>query len=404
MTRTDIIHAAFKVWGRELYQSTSLAKLAAELGVSKPALYRHFKNKQTLLDAMYKTFFDDCASFIKPGYDRAVKAESVMESHFIMMRTLSDYYARNMEFFVFSLTRVFGSQKGENMEEYLRHRGIDLGKFWLKEGTVDSSYPPLFQLSLITLTFWMGIFHKSGHEKERRPGEFPTESDIQNLITSIEVKISKGLGFHKDMVEAMNYEELENQLPHHLLDSIEDEGLLRAVAAVVAEAGPWNASMDMVARRSGLSKSGLYAHFKNKQDMLRQLFHTEFERLVDYAEAGARCSDVSTERFYMIILSIADYLRSRSEILIAIDWLKTQRLDLGLSVPPRIYETFYNIKPLWAGQIEEDPALSEQTSQWILFLIVHTLMRRPRAFSELPNSSVRRIFRFIGLGVKGFKL
>jgi AcrR family transcriptional regulator len=43
--------------------------------------------------------------------------------------------------------------------------------------------------------------------------------------------------------------------------------------------------MEMVARRSGLSKSGLYAHFKNKQDMLNRFFITEFTRIANYAKA-----------------------------------------------------------------------------------------------------------------------
>jgi AcrR family transcriptional regulator len=310
-----------------------------------------------------------------------------------------------MEFFIFSLIRVYGSLKIDHTAEALRRRGIDMERFRFREEGSGSPYPSLFQLIFITLSFWMAVFHKRGCEKEVRPPIFPTETEIQELIASVEVKISKGLGLHRDLVESLDYEELENRLPRRLLGEIEDGGLLKAVAAVVAEAGPWNASMDMVARRSGLSKSGLYAHFKNKQDMIRQLFQTEFERLADYAEAGNRCSDVPAERFYLTILSIADYLRSRPEILIAMDWLKTRRLDLGLSVPSRIYGVLCDFD-FAAPKSPANPNSSGQTAHWILFLIVNALMRRPAgmAFSELPDHSIRRLFRFIGLGVGGFKI
>ncbi|MDR0472401.1 MAG: TetR/AcrR family transcriptional regulator [Treponema sp.] len=40
MTKNDIIKAAFRVWGREFYQTASLSELALELGASKAALYR----------------------------------------------------------------------------------------------------------------------------------------------------------------------------------------------------------------------------------------------------------------------------------------------------------------------------------------------------------------------------
>ena len=103
MTRDDIVKAAFKVWGRDLYRTTSLTQIARELKVSKPALYRHFKDKNALLDAMYVAYFDNCAAFIKEGCDQAVNAPSWQESYTLFMRTIADYYVRNRVAFVFQL-------------------------------------------------------------------------------------------------------------------------------------------------------------------------------------------------------------------------------------------------------------------------------------------------------------
>jgi AcrR family transcriptional regulator len=404
MTRDEIIKTAFRVWGRELYLTTSLTKIAAELGVSKPALYRHFKDKQALLNAMEETFFTDYAAFIRPGYEAALKAESIRERFLIMMRTVVDYYARNEDAFIFSLIRVYDNRKGENMGEQLRRQGIDMGKLQLNGENIEP-YPSLFQLISITLIFWVAIFHKPCPGEKFRPGEPPAEGDIGNLIAALENRILTGLGLSEDAVEAVDFEVLEKGLPRDFLDTLEDRGLLKAVAAAVAEAGPWKTSMDMVARRSGLSKSGLYAHFKNKQDMIRQLFQTEFEHLADYAEAGSRSSTLPAERFYLIILSMVDYLRSRTEVLITADWIKTQRVHLGLEIPARLYKVVFDAGLNFPGQ-DRDPALPEYTAQWILFLIVNLLMRLPEGmdFTELPNSSIRRVFRFIGLGAGGFHM
>ena len=57
MTKADVIDAAFKAWGRGFYLNTSLSYVARELQVCKPALYRHFRNKQALLNAMIVYFF-----------------------------------------------------------------------------------------------------------------------------------------------------------------------------------------------------------------------------------------------------------------------------------------------------------------------------------------------------------
>ena len=48
MNKDDIISAAFRAWGREGYRKMSLTDVASELGVTKPALYRHFGDKERL--------------------------------------------------------------------------------------------------------------------------------------------------------------------------------------------------------------------------------------------------------------------------------------------------------------------------------------------------------------------
>jgi AcrR family transcriptional regulator len=346
---------------------------------------------------MYKTFFEDYSAFIKPGYEAALQAGDRKEQLLIMTRAMVDYYARNMESFIFSLFQVYGSRDMRGMGDQLRGLGIDMRKLVPEEK--PNPYPSLLRFIIATLTFWVAVFYKRGQEGK----DLSQEGDIRNLINFVEERILRGLGLSADITEAMDYEELEKRLPHEFLDAIEDDGLLKSVAAVVAEAGPWNASMDMVARRSGLSKSGLYAHFKSKQDMIRRLFQIEFERLSDYVEAGNRCSALPEERFYLTLLAIIDYLRSRPEILVAIDWLRARRFDLDLEVPSRIYQMFSGTGFCLPGQ---DPDLPEQTAQWILFLIVNVLMCMPEDMSltGLPNCGVRKLFRFISLGIGGFKI
>ncbi|MDR3336710.1 MAG: TetR/AcrR family transcriptional regulator, partial [Treponema sp.] len=115
MTKQDIITAAFRVWGRELYQTMSLTQIAGELGVTKPALYRHFNNKQALLDAMYGYFFDDHAVCLKSDYEKALLAESPLEGHLIMARAIMRYYCKNMDTFIFSLIQVYGNREAGTM-------------------------------------------------------------------------------------------------------------------------------------------------------------------------------------------------------------------------------------------------------------------------------------------------
>ena len=163
MTRDDIIKAAFKVWGRDLYRTTSLTEIALELGVSKPALYRHFKDKDSLLEAMYPSFFDDCAAFIKDGCEKCENATSKKEAHLILMRTIAAYYIRNKEAFVFSFIRVYNSQDRQNVAGEFRQRGINFEQLISREAE-DSSYPSAMQLIVATMVFCTANFHRQNHE------------------------------------------------------------------------------------------------------------------------------------------------------------------------------------------------------------------------------------------------
>jgi AcrR family transcriptional regulator len=417
MTKKEIIEAAYKVWGREFYLNTSLSHVARELKVCKPALYRHFRNKNALLEAMTRHFFDDFAGFIQADYEKAMKAEDKNEGAFILIRSITEYYAKNVYLFIFSMT-ILNDPKLDsfNMLEELCIRGIDMEFFhssMKKEYTFDQL---IMQLLFATLTFYMAHFHNT-RDSLTNP---PDEAWILKIINVSSAIIGKGLGYLDTEIKFVNYEELENGILGKV-NTLDDDPLLKAVASAVAEAGPWQASMEQVARRSGLSKSSLYSHFKNKQDMLRQLFMTESMRILDFARNQIKQSEVPQEQLYLGIFSVAEYLRSKPDILVALDWIRNRKLDLSPSGTAgrrhkkptvgflSLFEVI-DIKPLQneGSPFKKIPVGEKENfniTPWILFLIVKTLMRRNEGhtFGDVPNSDIRALYKFITLGIGGFK-
>jgi AcrR family transcriptional regulator len=410
MTKNEILKTAYKVWGREFYLNTSLSHVARELKVCKAALYRHFRNKNALLEAMTRHFFDDFAAFIQADYEKATKTEDKNEGAFILIRSITEYYARNVNYFIFSMT-ILNDHKLDsfNMLEELCIRGIDMDYFHdsiKKEYAIDKL---VMRMIFTTLTFYMANFHNI----EASLTNPPDEAAISKIIDMISVIIEKGLGYAGTEIKFVNYEELENSIMGRV-NTIDDDPLLKAVASAVAEAGPWDASMEQVARRSGLSKSSLYSHFKNKQDMLRQLFMTESMRIIDFAQSQIKQSEIPQEQLYLGIFSVAEYLRSKPDILVALDWIRNRKLDLRPSGHKhkgtmigvlRLFEVI-DIKPL---QNEGSPFLeiplgekeNFNISPWILFLIVKALMgMKP---GDVSNSDIRSVYKFITLGIGGFK-
>jgi AcrR family transcriptional regulator len=315
-----------------------------------------------------------------------------------MVRSITEYYAQNREYFIFSLIQVLGNKDTRhNMIKQMERRGVFLDEMreYISKG---NDHPTMVFMARITAIFYTALFHKIKHTDEC--AAIP-DQEINVFVAQTEKKIVGGLGFNREAIDSLNYGRLEDILGTED-EPYEDNGLLKAVAGVVAEMGPWNASMDMVARRSGLSKSGLYAHFKSKQDMLGQLFYTEINHIARRADAHVRMSAVPAEQLYLVILSIADYFRRRPAILIALDWIRIQRMDIHFAAPRLIYDIFADLRlhdPEGAGDTSP-----ELITHWILFLIVSALMHRPNGmdFADFSNRSIRMLFRFISLGIEGW--
>ncbi|MDR2209863.1 MAG: TetR/AcrR family transcriptional regulator [Spirochaetaceae bacterium] len=383
MTQDDIINAAFAVWGQDLYRSTSLSKLAKNLGVTKPALYRHFSGKTGLLKAMDLRFLRDYTLWYKPQLETIRSLENWQDRLLFMTRAITGYFARHFDHLIYFLVRAHGNKRRYifNMKE-VEKPDLYFSEF-VQVMPADRQYPSVLFMAVISAIFETTLFHKQrrgGAESSLCPP--PSDEDLLVLTNAAAEKVRRGLDFEKGTVNSLPYEKLEALGQPGRGEFPPGDPLLAAVAEAVAEAGPWNVSMETAAKYSGLSKSGLYAHFKSREDMFTRLVMTEFERIAAIAAARSGLSKKREERLYLAILSIADYLTVRPEILIILDWVRIQRLKLKLFVPAALHDFFSSLN-LRAPGFENN---RENISQWILFLLVTILMRRLRSQSgESPD-------------------
>lgn len=58
-TQQHIVEAAFQLIARHGIDKTSLSMIAAEVGISKPAIYYHFASKEILIDYLFNETFKD---------------------------------------------------------------------------------------------------------------------------------------------------------------------------------------------------------------------------------------------------------------------------------------------------------------------------------------------------------
>ena len=404
MTKQEIIEAAFKVWGRDFYRKTSLSQLARELGVSKPALYRHFENKQALTAAMSEHFFDGFAVSVRADFEKALQTGDTDEGIFTIIQSISSYFARNVYNLIFFLVNINDRNiDSRTIPEQFKNRGTDIGIIRLVIQKKYDTAPATLQLIFASIVFYVTHFHETNKSFEKSP----SDKDISDITRKIFTVIKNGLGFPAEQTGSLDLQKLEVMVDG-TLRSEEPEPLFKAVAEAVAEAGPWDTSMDMVAKRMGLSKSSLYGHFKNRKDMLRRLFLNEFKRIIEFARQGISLSTVPAQQLYLGIYSIAFYLRSRHEVLEALNWIRTRKLDLGK--PEKKMEIFFRL----FEDVEIDPFKNSREeekrkiSHLILFLLINILMRpymsgnKNLSVKDVRNDDIRLLYKFITLGLGGF--
>ena len=398
MTRDDILEAAFTAWGQDAYRTMSLSDVAARLGVTKPALYRHFKSKDELMNAMMKDFFDRfivrlhtlIAEAYAPGPDTVTLLD--------MVEGFADYYARGKEDLVFTFARLLGVPDPEKLIIHeLSARGITAPAH---SGIHDERTARL-HFALSTCFFTVAVFHFERCDATSPP----TENEIARAVSDARSIAARGLAFPPESLAMLDYPALERLARLDASETAPGDGLLPAIASAVAEAGPWNASMELVARRSGLSKSGLYAHYRSREEMLKHLFLSEFERISAVMADRALRSENPVEQLYLAMAAAAHYLSERQDVLVALDWIRAQRVHLGREMPETITILFGFLSEAAArGECRLPAGRLEPTIRWILFLLVNMLMRTRRMdqAEAAVQSRLRALHANVCVGLEGW--
>ncbi|MDR1149097.1 MAG: TetR family transcriptional regulator, partial [Spirochaetaceae bacterium] len=385
---------------------------SASLGVTKAALYHHFRSKEEILDTMYDTFFEDISDCLRTPFeeilDRMEHGADIQQAFKLFLRVNTEitvFFTSKPWYFIFALIKVHGNKiLTPKFSACMRERGLDVEK--LKQIVYSVNEKNIYP-SPVRLIFSATICIMAQSLRMMLVKKLPNINALE-ITKKIDDFIRHGIGFREEKIRALNWEALEKAAAWR-----EPAGggggrrkwLIKAAASVVAAVGPWSASMAMVAEKSGLSKSGLYAHFVSKHDMLCQLFIGEFEDVIQHAQAVSRMSDIPEEQLYLAIRAIEGFLTSEPEFLAAISALKMRRIDFNKmnnlhkdthEYHSRLIQIFSCIK-----NTSGEALIDETMTTVILFILTDILIQKPASmdYKSIPNESFRIFYKFIALGI-----
>ena len=107
-TREKILMTALRLFARDGYEAVSVSTIAGELGMTKGALYKHYKNKRDIFDSIVERMYQIDAQRaeeyeVPPDVNRCYffNPFSVEILHKVMARIIESYYENPRELFLF---------------------------------------------------------------------------------------------------------------------------------------------------------------------------------------------------------------------------------------------------------------------------------------------------------------
>ncbi len=309
LKRKEIIDTAFRVWNKNCYISTSLNDLADSLGMTKQAIYRYFKGKGDLLNAMESQVlleYNDINIQINKKIE-TLSRDSAVEQY--VMNQIS-FFRKNSQYLNFLISKT-------------RLKDLDNKEFRENQRKQNEYLSEKLSIPLMAVNYILNlvVFYNLLGERE----------NIQKLTKKICNITFNGFGT-KRLLPPNQTDEILQAVKIKSGEKQDQDKVLQAVSDAVLEDG-LQATMGAIAKKAGMTKSSLYFYFKNKEEMIDRAINTQTKTFIDYYyKSISTYAQVSEQLFahFAISASVAIEL---PETIPMIHWFITRGLAENLKKP-----------------------------------------------------------------------
>ncbi len=319
--KREILEQAFSTWSKEHFVHTSLESVAKAMGMTKPAIYRYFSGKEALLEAMREHFtsiFDEIcmSSYRKNGSGRFIDAFEAYNE--VYMR----FFAENPEYFIYAMVMYIpgaikeGAQRS-HVEEMYRLLFPD-SLFENELGWSEEDAETVRNYIVTTGGFLLSHLALLSNQK--------IVVSAEDLLLLNRRFVLEGLG-NGEKLRQPDFAALEEACIVSKEDLLEPDHIFSAIAEVVAEWGLWEASLEKIAKKAGMTKSSLYFYFENRNDMLWKMIDRERQHVGELFLSRTEGMEKPEELLYAYFLLFGGYLSHRPDFLSVMNWFRVQRIN-----------------------------------------------------------------------------
>ena len=315
-TRDKIIHSAFSFYDMLFFERISLSKIAAKAGITKPAIYKHFKSREDLENAMKSLILSDIADTIKScGKDK--NEESILEKVIVLL-------CKKKSYFYFILSNSLEFSIDNFLMEIEKHDIADLNLETIFDSCGNVADIEVYKKILFvsaTMIFFQGardfiLLHKKLPDSDENIQEYAEK--LSKFI------ISGGLGHDIKDTDALRLSQLDLLCSKEIQSLKEPCKFFIAIGNVVRRVGFSKTTIEELAKELGLAKSSLYTNFSSKKEMFEALIKEECLNLFHVIKKNLLYAKNSAECVYIFMETEIEFFLKRKGLLYVCRWLTFQ--------------------------------------------------------------------------------
>lgn len=297
--KEQILEAAFTISKREI--SWSMQDIAREVGVSKPALYRHYANRAELEQKMEERVMEHIFTAIKSSDN---SRENIRMAVVGALRDQPDYYM----FLTKQLITV--DSFAERALKYLIDSSPRISGYFsrINNAPADEYHKQSLGIQKNAITVLLASYNCMSIR------EYQNELLRRNAEGFPEFRLP----------EENRLDELD-RIPVSFDDNSSSK-LFDAIARAVQAQGIASVTVEKIAEEMGTAKSSLYFYYENKQAMLTELISYESDTILGLLKRHVRQGETFEEQLYLAMTAHARYLLRKPGVITVFNWIRYEMI------------------------------------------------------------------------------
>lgn len=299
--RNQILEAAFTL--EHTNQGWSLAEVAKRIGVSKTAIYRHFRSRAEIEAAMEAELRNGLAAMIEAsdGSPKGIRREAV------------SFFRMNPGYLSLLTSNLFTRPAYDfELVEWLKTASPRFAG--LMDRVRDDDDEIRLRTGVSVLKNCVLILVASMH--------CDNLGRIQDLILDV---LENGIAGCEVPADA-RYAECE-RVSRIEPGEIEPNGrLLDAISSAIQEHGIAKTTIERIAEKMGTAKSSLYFYCRNKEEMLAELVRNQTKTLLSLCAPRVREGKTFAERLFILMAVQAKYLALKPDMFQVFSWIRYETM------------------------------------------------------------------------------